>query len=228
MCCPISFSRRVSRPEVLMKGSMSLAPAGAPLRVAEAPRAELFTPDLGAALAADFADFAVFFAAYLLSSVTLAMVVSHVSITGHVGPADRVLRTSERHHGERRGFHGERCQVFGLETVYIGLAAGTRHHLSLDRQAMEEVVDALRGAVGIETLAQHRVLSGDPDRAAAGVAVIAVARLDADLLLVVGLGDVLVAVERHECRVTDRDRIGPERERLSEVAAVTDATGIYE
>src|SRR5215831_6697354 len=204
---------------------MSLAPAGEPFRepAGRAPALADFAADF-----ADLGDFAVFFAAYLLSSVILAMVVSRLSITGHVGPTDRVLRTGQRHHGERRSFHGERREILGLQTVYVGLAAGARHHLTFDRQAMEEVIDALRRAVRIETLAQHRVLSGDADGAAAGVAVIAVSRLDADLLLVVGFRDVFVAVERHERRMTDRDRIGPEREGLGEVAAVADAAGIHQ
>src|SRR6516225_4612985 len=128
---------------------MSLAPAGAPFREADAPRAVPLTPDLAAALPADFADFAVFFAAYLLSSVTFAMVVSHISITGHVGSTDRMLRAGERHHGERRGFHGERRKILGLEAVYVSLATGARHHLTLDGETMEEVVDAFRRAVGI-------------------------------------------------------------------------------
>src|SRR4029077_42803 len=185
----------------------SLAPVDA-LFLEPAGRAVPFTADLATALAAGLADLAGVFAAYLPRSVTLAIVVSHISITGHVGPADRVLRTGERHHGERGSLHGERSQILGLEAVDVGLAARARHHLTFDRQAMEEVVYALRRAVGVETLAQHRVLGGDPDGAAAGVAVIAVAGLDADLLLVVGLRDILVAVERHERRVTDRDRIG--------------------
>src|SRR6516225_10230719 len=152
---------------------MSFAAAGAPFFEA-AGRAGLFTADFAPDLADVLADLAVFFAAYLLSSVTLAMVVPHISITCHVGPADRVLRAGERHHGERGGLHGERRQILGLETVDVGLAAGARHHLALDRQAVEEVVYAFRGTVGIETLAQQRVLSRDADGAAAGVAVIAV------------------------------------------------------
>ena len=53
----------------------------------------------------------------------------------------------------------------------------------LDRQRVQEVVDPLRRRVGIEPLAQHRILGRDAHRAAAGMAVIAVAGLDADLAL---------------------------------------------
>src|SRR5262249_17261111 len=59
-----------------------------------------------------------------------------------------------------------------------------------------------------------------------GMAVVAVAGLDADFLLVVGLGNVLVAVECHQGRVTDGYRVGPQRQRLGDVGAVADAAGI--
>ena len=45
------------------------------------------------------------------------------------------------------------------------------------RQRVQEIVDALGRLVGIEALAQHRILRGDADRAAAGMAVIAIAGL---------------------------------------------------
>ena len=63
-----------------------------------------------------------------------------------------------------------------------------------------------------------------PDRAAAGVAVVALARRHADRPLVVGdARDLLVAVERHQRRVADRDGVGAERDALGHVAAVADA-----
>ena len=46
---------------------------------------------------------------------------------------------------------------------------------------VQEVVDALGRLVGVEALAQLRVLGGHADRAAARVAVVAVAGLDPDL-----------------------------------------------
>ena len=65
-----------------------------------------------------------------------------------------------------------------------------------------------------------------PDRAAAGVAVVALAGRHADRALVVGdARDLLVAVERHQRRVADRDGLRAERERLRDVAAVADAAG---
>ena len=100
--------------------------------------------------------------------------------------------------GKRRCFHGEGRQVFRLQRVDIGLAAGARHHLAFDGKAMEEVVDALGCSIRIETCPQLRILSGNANRAATGVAVVTIAGLDAHLLLEIGLGDVLVAVERHQ------------------------------
>src|SRR5439155_13726808 len=68
---------------------------------------------------------------------------------------------------------------------------------------------------------------GDPDRAATGVAMIAVARLDADLVWIVGHAfDMLVAIERHQHRMSDRHCVRAERERLGDVAAIADAAGI--
>src|SRR5690349_24113911 len=129
MCCPISFSRAVSSPAVLMKWSMSFAPLLAPVAAA-------LEAVLGAALAAGFeAGLAAFFfaLAYLLSLVTLAMGRSFLSLVAvHVGAADSVLGAGERHHGERGGLHGQRRQIFRLQAVHIGLAAGPGHHLGLD------------------------------------------------------------------------------------------------
>jgi hypothetical protein len=56
---------------------------------------------------------------------------------------------------------------------------------------------------------------------------IAVARFDADLVGIVGHPfDMLVAIERHQYRMTDRHRVGAECERLGDVAAIADAAGI--
>src|SRR5437879_2526623 len=206
-------------------GALPAAPLRAP---PERAPALLAAADLPTALAPGLADFAAFLAcAYLLSSVTLAMgLVTSSSIASHVGPADRVLRPRQGHHGQGRSLHGERGQILGLQTVHIGLAAGPRHHLTLDREAVEEVVDALRRAVRVEPLAQHRILGRHADRAPAGVAVVAMAGLDTDLLLVVGLRDVLVAVEGHQGGMTDRDGVGAQGQRLGDIAAIADAAGI--
>src|SRR2546421_997352 len=208
--------------------SLGALPA-APLRVPpERAPALLAAADLPTALAPGLADFAAFLAcAYLLSSVTLAMgLVTSSSVASHVGPADRVLRPRQGHHGQGRSLHGERGQILGLQTVHIGLAAGPRHHLTLDGEAVEEVVDALRRAVRVEPLAQHRILGRHADGAPAGVAVVAMAGLDTDLLLVVGLRDVLVAVEGHQGGMTDRDGVGAQGQRLGDIAAIADAAGI--
>ena len=91
---------------------------------------------------------------------------------------------------------------------------------------MEEVVDAARRLLHVQPLAQLRVLRRDPDRAATRVAVVALARRHADRALVVGdARDLLVAVERHQGGVADRDGVGAERDALGHVAAVADAAG---
>src|SRR5262245_61723455 len=98
MCCPISFSRALSRPEGdfrnLLTSSWPLPPFGA----------------VGFAIAAS-------------------------SVAVHVGTADGVLRARERHLGKRGGFHGERREIFRLQRMDVGLAAGAGHHLSFDREA---------------------------------------------------------------------------------------------
>src|SRR5260370_14684512 len=105
-----------------------------------------------------------------------------------VGPGQRDL-------GHRRGLDGQRAQVLGLEAVHVGLAARPREHLRLEGQGVQEVVDALGGLVDPQPLAHFRVLGGDADRAAAGVAVVAPAGPDADRALAAGdTRDLLVAV----------------------------------
>src|SRR5439155_2826061 len=75
-----------------------------------------------------------------------------------------------------------------------------------------------------EPLAQLGILRRDPDRAAARVAVVALARGDADRALVVGdARDLLVAVQRDEAGMADRDGLRTQREALRDVAAVADA-----
>ncbi len=70
--------------------------------------------------------------------------------------------------------------------MHVGLAAGAGEHLRLERQRVQEVVDALGGLVYLQALAQLGVLGGDAHRAAPGVAVVAAARRDSDGALVVG------------------------------------------
>src|ERR1700738_5260396 len=120
------------------------------------------------------------------------------SVSGHVRVSDRVLRAGERHHGHRGGFHCQRGKVLGLEAVHVGLAARSRHHLALQRQRMEEIVDTLSRIVGIEPPAQHRILRGDPDWAATGMAVITIAGGDSNRALEVSLWNILVAIERNQ------------------------------
>src|SRR3546814_19278641 len=60
------------------------------------------------------------------------------SVARHVGAADGVLRTGERHHGEGGRLHGKRREIFRLQAVHVGLAAGARQHLALDGEAVQE------------------------------------------------------------------------------------------
>ena len=141
-----------------------------------------------------------------------------------LGLADGVGRAGERHPRHRRGLDRERREILGLERVDVRLAARPREHLQLHGHRGQEVVDALRGLLDDEPLAELGILRRDPDRAAARVAVVALAGRDADRALVVGdAGDLLVAVERHQRRVADRDRLRAEREALRDVRAVADA-----
>src|SRR5260370_10704579 len=143
---------------------------------------------------------------------------------GFLGLARDVVGSGQRDLGHGRGLHGQGAQIFGLEAVYIRLAAGPREHLRLERQRVQEVVDALSRLVDLQPLAQLRVLGSDADGAAPGVAVVAPAGRDADRALVVGdAGDLLVAVERHQRRVADRYRLGAERQALGDVGPVADA-----
>src|SRR6476646_10828040 len=110
--------------------------------------------------------------------------------------------------------------------MYARLAAGARQHLRFERERVQEIIDALCSLVGIEALAQLRVLRGDADRAASGVAVIAIAGRNADLVLEIRLRDLFVAVQRHQHRVPNSDGVGAKRHGLRYIAAVPDAPGV--
>ena len=108
----------------------------------------------------------------------------------------------------------------------VGLAAGAGEKLRLDGERMQEVIHPLRRLIRVETLAQDRILRRHADRAATRMAVVAIARIDAHLFLVVGLGDVLVAVQGHHHRMAERDGVRAERDGLRHVGAVADAAGV--
>ena len=144
-------------------------------------------------------------------------------LLGHAGD---VARAGQRHLRHRGRLDGQRGEVLGLERVDVGLAARARQHLHLERERVQEVVDPLRRLLDDEPLAQLGILRRDADRAAAGVAVVALPGRHAHGALVVGdARDLLVAVQRHQGGVPDRDRLGAERDRLRDVAAVADAAG---
>src|SRR5262245_34521916 len=66
---------------------------------------------------------------------------------GVVGAGKRYLR-----HG--RCFHGERGKVLRFEAMHARLAAGARQHLRFEREGVQEIIDALRRLIRIETFAQ--------------------------------------------------------------------------
>src|SRR4029078_8918829 len=81
----------------------------------------------------------------------------------------------------------------------------------------------------VEALAEHRILGSDADRAATGMAVGAEGRIEADLGRKVGHAlDMLVAIEGHEHRMANGDRIGAKRQSLGDIAAIANTTGINE
>src|SRR5262249_24447630 len=103
-----------------------------------------------------------------------------------LGDAGDVARAGQRHLRHRRRLDRQRGEVRRPEGVDVGLAAGARQHLHLERERVQEVVDALRGVLDDEPLAELGILRRDADRAAPGVAVVALAGRDADGALVVG------------------------------------------
>src|SRR5215469_905322 len=96
-----------------------------------------------------------------------------------------VIRAGQRDLGHRGCLERQGTEVFRLKAVHVGLAAGARQHLRLECQRVQEVVDALRGFVHLQALAQLRVLRGDAHRAAPSMAVVTAASRDADSSLIV-------------------------------------------
>jgi hypothetical protein len=78
------------------------------------------------------------------------------------------------------GLERDRAQILGLEIVDVPLPARLRDHGHLHRHRAEEVADALGALLGVEAGFELRVLRRDPDRAAAGVAVVTRAGLGAE------------------------------------------------
>ena len=85
---------------------------------------------------------------------------------------------------------------------------------------------ATRSAAGVDVQAFHqlRVLRGDADRTAAGVAVMAGVRRGADGVVVLDV-ERLVAVQRDQGRGADVDGVGAQGQGLGHVAAVAQAAG---
>ena len=134
----------------------------------------------------------------------------------------------ERDSGHCGCFHCQRRQIFRLQRVDVGLATGTSEELCLDGQRVQEVIDPLGCFIRIEALTQFRVLRRNADRAAARVAVIAIACFNTHLGFKVCLGDVLVTVHRHEGRVTDRNRIRAQRDGFRNVGTVSNTASVHE
>src|SRR5450755_2099745 len=130
--------------------------------------------------------------------------------------AGDVIGPGQRHARHRRGLRRQSAEILGLQRVHVGLPARARQHLALQRQRVQEVVDAGGRGVDLEALAQLGVLGGDPDRAAAGVAVVALAGRHADRALVVGdPGDLLVAVQRHQAECPIAIALAPRARHLA-------------
>ena len=94
---------------------------------------------------------------------------------------------------------------------------------------MEEVVDPQCRLVDVESRPQLHVLCGNAHRAAAGVAVVALAGRHADSALVVGHTlNVLVAVQRHQGGGAQGHGLGAQRQTLGHVTTVANTTGHHE
>ena len=112
-----------------------------------------------------------------------------------------MLRSGQRHHGHRGASIVSAARSSGsrLCTLVLPHARAIIWHSM--RQRVEEIVDALSRIVGIEPLAQHRILRGDADRATTGMAVITIAGRNADRALEIGFRNILVAIERDQAAV---------------------------
>jgi hypothetical protein len=127
------------------------------------------------------------------------------------------------------GLVREGREVFGLEVVDVGLAAGPCQQLDLHGQRVQEVVDPQRRLFDVEACPQLYVLCGNTHRATTRVAVVALAGRHTDGALVVGHAlDVLVAVQRHQCGGADGTRLRTEGEALGYITTVSDSTGHHE
>ena len=69
-----------------------------------------------------------------------------------LGDAGDVVGAGQRHLRHRRGLDRQRAEVLGLERVDVRLAARAREHLHLERQRVQEVVDALGGLLDTSRL----------------------------------------------------------------------------
>ena len=90
--------------------------------------------------------------------------------------------------------------------------------------AVRKLATRCGGLVDGQARHQLRILGGDADRAAAGVAVMAGARLGAERLVVLDV-QRRVAVERDQRGGADVARVGAERQGLGDVDAAADAAG---
>ena len=103
----------------------------------------------------------------------------------------------------------------------MALAAGAREGLELEDHGGEVVAKAPRALLRVEARLEARVLGGDADRAAAGMAVVAEAGLGPESVVVLHVVGP-VAPEGDEGGGPDRHRVRSERERLRGVRAVAD------
>src|SRR6185312_7523759 len=110
------------------------------------------------------------------------------------------------------------------EIEYMRLAAGASQRLQLERHGREIILQHARPLLRRQALLKLRILRRHADRAAAGMAVVAVAGLGADLVIVLDI-DRAVAAERDQRSDADRDSIRAKRQRLGHVGSAPDSAG---
>ena len=87
--------------------------------------------------------------------------------------------------GHGRGFNRQSSQVLTFQVVHVGLAAGPGQCRDLHVDHLQVIADPLGGLFWQESLLETFILSGDTDRAATGLAVVAEPGCRAQLLVVV-------------------------------------------
>src|SRR5262249_27192694 len=130
------------------------------------------------------------------------------------------VRSGQRKPSDHGGLERKGAKVLGLEVVHAALAARTRQDLDLRCQSVEEVRDSLRACVDLQPGGERWILGGDANRATARMAMVAIARLGADLVVIVQINR-LIAVERYQEGGAEIARVGSQGHCLGAVGPVT-------